>query len=36
MGSGHLIGKDHIGSVNAYQVMHIYQRHWKEKSLLEH
>jgi hypothetical protein len=35
MGSGRLIGKDHIGSVNAYHVMHIYWRHWKERSLLE-
>jgi hypothetical protein len=24
MGSGHLIRKDHIGSVNAYQAMHVY------------
>jgi hypothetical protein len=29
MGSGHLIGKDHIGSVNVYQAMHISWRHWK-------
>jgi hypothetical protein len=36
MGSGHPIGKDHIKSVNACQAMHIYWRHWKEKSFPEH
>jgi hypothetical protein len=36
MESGHLTGKDHIGSVNAYQATHIYWRLWKEKDLPEH
>jgi hypothetical protein len=36
MGSGHLLGKGHIRSVNAYQEMHIYWKHWKERSLPEH
>jgi hypothetical protein len=36
MGNDHLIGKDHIRSVNLYQAMCIYWRLWKERVLLEH